>query len=166
MSTRVDVYFQTKSMVRKLVKIKKPLPASQAAWKNYLLGSVCHLRFCSKVSAAHIFTLLKSWPSILVEVSNQIIHTHRIFSLHSVSGLGPKSTSKCPFKPKQSCQDMFPSPQKDTLSSGDPYLRSKHQGWGGHRIACKWWCIMHAVAFSSHTSEELSQLGPDGASWL
>ena len=60
-------------MVGKLEKIKKPLPASQAAWKNHLLGSAHHLRFCSKVSAAHIFTLPKSWPSILVKVSNQRI---------------------------------------------------------------------------------------------
>ena len=27
---------------------------------------------------------------------------------------------KCPFKTRQSRQEMFPSPQKDTLSSGDP----------------------------------------------
>ena len=72
-STEVDRYFQSKCMVGKLVKITKPIRASQAAWKNYLLGSVRHLRFCSKVSAAHIFTLPKSWPSILVKVSNQRI---------------------------------------------------------------------------------------------
>ena len=72
-STEVYGYFQSECMVGKLVKITKPIPASQAAWKNYLLGSVRHLRFSSKVSAAHIFTLPKSWPSILVKVSNQRI---------------------------------------------------------------------------------------------
>ena len=106
-------------------------------------------------------------PQILAIYSSQGLKSENYFSFILSTWLGSKihlyqNVLLRPGNPAKRCSRA----RKKIRSLQVIHPRSKHQGWGGHWIACKWWCILHAVAFSIHTSEQLSQLGPDGASWL